>query len=301
MESRLGYLLSGPLPHGEPPSHTAMFHISTLPTENEEFNGLWSAPSTDVLKTPTNLYDQTVIENFKANGIPRSLDGTYCARFPWKTEHHPLRCLRKANKISSPSPWINSLNVQDIWWHHCRSRKERIYGTIISDQLTWMNALYSPSSCTEELWHHTCSHYIWLQLPSSTNVLNECLTSSRTSLHDKCAILLRFQTHPLAFSTDIEKAFLHVRLHEDDRDCTRFLWLSENDNPKAPFKCIDLNSRYSVLHDPHWCSAQHLNPTSTSITQKLLQIWNKICTLTTSNQVKTQKPTLYTTIKPHNV
>ena len=63
VESKLGYLLSSPLPHGEPPSPTSMFHISTLPTENEEFNGLWNAPSTDVLKTLKNIYDQSVMEN----------------------------------------------------------------------------------------------------------------------------------------------------------------------------------------------------------------------------------------------
>ena len=44
-----------------------------------------------------------------------------------------------------------------------------------------------------------------------------------------CAILLRFRSHAFALSTDIEKAFLHVQLHPDDRDFTRLIWLSSTD------------------------------------------------------------------------
>ena len=50
-----------------------------------------------------------------------------------------------------------------------------------------------------------------------------------------CSIILRFRTHPYAFSTDIEKAFLHVRLNEYDRDFTRFLWLSDPLDPESSF------------------------------------------------------------------
>ena len=35
-------------------------------------------------------------------------------------------------------------------------------------------------------------------------------------LNDLCSIILRFRTHAFGISTDIEKAFLHVQLHEDD-------------------------------------------------------------------------------------
>ena len=50
-----------------------------------------------------------------------------------------------------------------------------------------------------------------------------------------CSILLRFRTHRFAFSTDIEKAFLHVGLHEHDRNFTRFLRLSNPNDPESPF------------------------------------------------------------------
>jgi len=45
-----------------------------------------------------------------------------------------------------------------------------------------------------------------------------------------CSILLRFRVHKFALSTDIEKAFLHVKLGPKDQNFTRFLWLS---NPEV--------------------------------------------------------------------
>ena len=49
------------------------------------------------------------------------------------------------------------------------------------------------------------------------------------------AILLRFRTHKYSIVTDIEKAFHHLNLHVEDREYTRFLWLSDPTDPDSPF------------------------------------------------------------------
>ena len=49
-------------------------------------------------------------------------------------------------------------------------------------------------------------------------------------------ILVRFRLYPIAFTSDIEKAFLNVRLDEGDRNYTKFLWLSDPDNPESDFR-----------------------------------------------------------------
>ncbi|XP_052237671.1 uncharacterized protein LOC127848982 [Dreissena polymorpha] len=66
--------------------------------------------------------------------------------------------------------------------------------------------------------------------------LNDCLESTPPALNDLTSILLRFRLHRYAVSTDIEKAFLHVGLHEKDRDATRFLWLSDPSDPESPLR-----------------------------------------------------------------
>ena len=65
--------------------------------------------------------------------------------------------------------------------------------------------------------------------------LNDCLMVGSPPLIDTANILLRFRLHNYALSTDIEKAFLHVKLAECDRDFTRFFWLSEQNNPESKF------------------------------------------------------------------
>ncbi|XP_053400768.1 uncharacterized protein LOC123558691 [Mercenaria mercenaria] len=59
--------------------------------------------------------------------------------------------------------------------------------------------------------------------------LNDCLESTPPALNNITSLLVRFRLKKFAVTTDIEKAFLNIVLHEKDRDVTRFLWLS---NPK---------------------------------------------------------------------
>ena len=61
--------------------------------------------------------------------------------------------------------------------------------------------------------------------------LNECLYRGPVILEDLCGLLLRFRTHKVALTADIEKAFLQVGLQPADRDVTRFLWLKDPTKP----------------------------------------------------------------------
>lgn len=62
---------------------------------------------------------------------------------------------------------------------------------------------------------------------SSEPSLNDCLYSNPVLTQNIVEIMLRFRTHRIALTGDIEKAFLMVRVAESDRDSLRFLWVDD--------------------------------------------------------------------------
>ena len=57
--------------------------------------------------------------------------------------------------------------------------------------------------------------------------LNDCLHTGPNLMQELPKILLTFRINQIAFTADIEKAFLQIELNEEDRDATRFLWLKD--------------------------------------------------------------------------
>lgn len=85
--------------------------------------------------------------------------------------------------------------------------------------------------------------------------LNDCLHSGPSLVVDLIKVLLRFRLHSYAVTSDIEKAFLMISLHEEDQDCTRFLW------PENPWdaKSKILTYRFKVVLFGATCSQFLLN------------------------------------------
>jgi len=66
--------------------------------------------------------------------------------------------------------------------------------------------------------------------------LNDCLDVGCQLVNDLCSIIICFRTHKYGLSTDIEKAFLHVQLHNGDHNYAHFLWLSNPYDRESEFK-----------------------------------------------------------------
>jgi len=83
------------------------------------------------------------------------------------------------------------------------------------------------------------------------------------------AILLRFRIYNYGIATDIEKAFHHLHLHECERDFTRFLWLSDPNNPDSPFDTYRFKAApFGTTSSPFMLNAtlqKHLNQFSTPV------------------------------------
>ena len=68
--------------------------------------------------------------------------------------------------------------------------------------------------------------------------LNDCLETGPSLLADRCRLLNQFRFHPIAVTSDIEKAFLNLSLHPDDQTSVMFLWreMAKIDEPISIYK-----------------------------------------------------------------
>ena len=171
--------------------------------------------------------------------ISRQADGSYMAQFPWKPNHPPLptnralcekRTRALARRLAMSPDLLNAYNtiLND---QERRGLIEKINSPPVTSRCHYIphHAVKKDSPTTPIRIVYDCSCHQSNISPS----LNNCLQVGAPYLQDLCSIILRFQLHKFAISTDIEKAFLHVRLHADDRDFTRFLWLSDPSDPES--------------------------------------------------------------------
>lgn len=62
------------------------------------------------------------------------------------------------------------------------------------------------------------------------NCLNDHLLKAPDQMNCLIGVILRFRLHPIAITCDIERMFYQFRVHAEDRDYLRFLWLDEDNN-----------------------------------------------------------------------
>ena len=250
MQSKLGYLLSGPLQRQTQSSNTSVLHacptqildassIATLPElciDNQSSDNVTSQ------QLPVPLSD-SFIDTFQRHCISRDRDGSYVVRFPWKSNH----------PILSPNLVICERQTRALARKLGRQPNLlQLYGNIINEQeqrnfIERVSSTDLPSSKgIHYIPHHPVKkHSLTTPVRIVYNCscrqsrkhasLNDCLMVGSPPLIDTANILLRFRLHNYALSTDIEKAFLHVKLAECDRDFTRFFWLSKQNDPESEF------------------------------------------------------------------
>ena len=260
VESRLGYLLSGPLPSTQLACITcSQVLVFSCITEDTDYDHFWTVESmgTAPVKQGT---DTQFLQQYFNNNVTVQSDGTYCLKFPWKASHPVLPsnytvCAKHTRSMIyrlAKTPHLLRLYSNIIEEQERKGFVERV------DDSTKSSVHYIPhhpvrkeSSTTPIRIVYDCS---CKQSPSSPS-LNDCLNPGPQFLNDLCSILLCFRQYNIAFSADIEKAFLHVYLDEVDRDFTRFLWLSNPFDPSSQF----VTFRFRVVLFGATCSPFKLN------------------------------------------
>ena len=190
------------------------------------------------IKDPINACDDDqAIQNF--HDTVRKTNGRYEVTWPWKEANPRL-----------PDNYQLALGRLISLLKRIQGKPELFqkYDSIIKDQLK-KEIIEEVNDRTEEgcKKHYIPHHAVITPDRKTTKVrivydasakakkgcksLNECLYRGPVILKDLCGLLLRFRTHKVALTADIEKAFLQVGLQPTDRDVTRFLWLKDPTKP----------------------------------------------------------------------
>lgn len=147
-------------------------------------------------------------------------DNKYIAKLQWKHNHNETQN-RKCNQMSKQAPRFTckvqrhhqgtgTLRIYRKNWHKCADPRE--------------NSLYTLSPSNKGIEHDTNPNSLWLQLSSNVWPAKFDWLSHgypQPKLNDLTCNLWRLK--PVALSTDIEKDFLHVGLHEDNRHDPLFM------------------------------------------------------------------------------
>ena len=246
VESKLGYLLSGPLYNHTTSMTSSVFHFSSV--------SLYDSPnvmsSGDVWETDLvqNKQSSTFLQEYLRDSVTHQSDGTYLVKFLWKPNHPvlPTNKVTCERRVQSLTRKLNS--TPDML---------KVYNGIMEEQLRRGFIEKVPDSELNKPCHYIPHHGV--HKDSATTPLrivydcssreakhlaslNDCLETGPLFLQQLPTILIRFCGHKFGMSADIEKAFLHVQLHHKDRDFTHFLWPCCPGEPESPLQTYRLKS-----------------------------------------------------------
>ena len=243
MESKFGWLLSGPIYKGKNVQSnltTLCQRVGIMPVEDEKLDNLLTK-FWEINQIPEeNKQDEEIIRKFQETIWFNEATGRYNVKLPWKLNKHDLPANYNLSK-SRLSSLQNSLNRKDpelITKYNEQLLEQLNLGFIEKVQnldhhegvlhyMPHFPVFKSDSATTKMRIVYDASARMSPKSPS----LNDCLHTGPNLMQDLTGILLKFRTHKKAFSADIEKAFLQIELNSLDRDATRFLWLKDINQP----------------------------------------------------------------------
>lgn len=236
IETRLGWVLSGPIPASGQTDESINLMTHTLlasscqseeQTLNETMKSFWELESFGIPPTDRSLYDE-LCDTIKFR------DGRYEVQLPWKTPRRDL-----PNNFELSQGRLNGLlrrlrHDSDILHE---------YDSIIKTQLQQgIVELVDASAAVDVPGVHYLPHRAVIRRDKQTTKLrivydasakstgpslNDCLHPGPKFDQKILDILNRFRVHRIAITADIEKAFLMISVTPPDREFLRFLWVDD--------------------------------------------------------------------------
>ncbi|XP_054719215.1 uncharacterized protein LOC129228558 [Uloborus diversus] len=239
INSKLGFLLTGRV-STQIERKDNVSNCNLLLDERElfqKFCELESIPNDHLLSNE----DQICEETYKSTVI-RSSSGRYSVNLPFKsnpsfgdTRSQALKrfeCLeKKLNKNESFKNQYVSFMKEYLELNHMEK--------IPSDSLTFENCFYLPHHGVFE--ENSISTKLRVVFDASAksslgNSLNDELLIGPKLQTDLFSHLIKFRTHKIAFSADIEKMFRQINMSEEHSDYQRILWRFSPDEPIEDYR-----------------------------------------------------------------
>ncbi|CAR98655.1 Protein CBG26128 [Caenorhabditis briggsae] len=211
-----------------------------IPTDAicQELHNFWKLESIGITDQPNLKIDEEVNE-FYTSTTTRDTDGRFILRLPY---------IDKSNTQLPSNRALAFGRLQGIL-RKLRSDPELLqkYDNIFAEQLKFgFIELVDENTADGPIVQYLGHHPVFKQDSKSTKIrivfdgsakssksahsLNDVLHTGQRLLPDTAALFLRIRQFIILLSADIEKAFLQLSLHLEDRDATRFLWINPATN-----------------------------------------------------------------------
>ena len=215
-----------------------------------------------VLPQEVHQDDYLCIQQFKESLIYDSVNKSYTVALPWRPNKNQLptnqnialwrmQSLQRKFLVARTFALRYSNKIQQLLT--LDHMEEVVQGTPLGDRVH-----YLPHSAVLKEESTTTDFRIVMDGSSKASAsdlsLNECLYTGPNLMGDMLQCLLSFRSFEFAATADLEKAFLHLNLRVQDRDCMRFYFPEEIFNPNSRMKITDLRRSYSehLVHPICW-------------------------------------------------
>ena len=214
--------------------------VDAQPTRNIDLNAtltnFW-----EINKIPDECNDPEatdVQKHFQDTIEFNKVTGRYNVRLPWKDNKQNLPTnftLTKKKRLNNLQHTLKGKHPERIYKYNDQLLDQLKRGFIeqVLDPNTHQGVIhYIPHFPVFKESSTTAMRIVYdasAKISSTALSLNDCLHTGPDLIQRLQNMLLTFRSHKIAFTADIEKAFLQIELNTQDRDATRFLWFKDVD------------------------------------------------------------------------
>lgn len=232
-ETELGWIISGRLIKGKQDMGKIACMTASISELDEAIQRFWQLekmPNEPVLTEE----DQECMKHFNST-VLRNSDGVYVVSLPFKKGVFELGNTKKmamAQYLQLERKFQREPELKILYMQYMNELIERGF-LKKCDQRSKDRVFYLPHHAVLKDSTTTKVRPVYNASQKSSNgmALNDVLMKGPKLQQDIFNIMLRFRVNKIAFTADIEKMYLHVRLNENDQDLQRILLRTEPNGP----------------------------------------------------------------------